>query len=604
MKFPYGIADFHRLITAGYYYADRTGHIPAIEDAGEQLLFLRPRRFGKSLLLSMLENYYDLGKTDEFERLFGHLAIGRNPTPKHNQYFVLRWDFSAVDPSGDAGQIRRALHEHINNRIERFDGYYRKWLPHPIALNADNAISSFERLLNAVQLTPHRLYLLIDEYDNFANEILMGESAGRERYKSLLQGEGALKAIFKTVKASAGDGSLDRVFITGVAPIVLSDMTSGYNVAENIYLNPRFRDLCGFTEAELSQAFGEVSAGCGLPANEAREAITQMRLYYNGYRFTDGPADPVYNPTLALYFLKHYQDQCKAPSNMLDSNLAMDRGKLSYIAQLPGGAKVIVDALEDAPSLSVPVLADRFGVEDLLTARQDRAFMASLLYFFGVLTLAGRGALGKLLLKIPNLVMRRLYVERLQELLLPGQQERAEAQTIAENFYQTGAFQPVCEFVEQHYFKVFDNRDYLHANELTIKTVFLTLLFNDLLYLMDSERAIGRRYADLSMIVRAEARQHSIFDFLLEFKFVKLGEAGLSGEALREMSREELAAIPLIRQRLAEARTQAADYLHGLREQHRTEFRPRVYTVVAIGFERLVWEEIEQPAKLTAAQPQ
>jgi hypothetical protein len=597
MKFPYGITDFHKLITAGYYYADRTGLIPAIEDVGEQLLFLRPRRFGKSLLLSMLENYYDLAKTDEFERLFGHLAIGSNPSPKRNQYFVLRWDFSSVDPSGDTGQIRRALHEHINNRIEGFAGYYRKHLPHPIALNAENAISSFERLLNAVQLTPHRLYLLIDEYDNFANEILMSErSAGRERYESLLQGEGALKAVFKAVKAAAAGGGLDRVFITGVAPIVLSDMTSGYNVAENIYLNPQFRDLCGFTEAELSLAFGEVSAGCGLPANEVREALTQMRSYYNGYSFSDTPADPVYNPTLALYFLKHYQSQCKPPSNMLDSNLAMDRGKLGYVAQLPGGADVIVDALEDNPALSVPVLADRFGVEDLLTARQDRAFMISLLYFFGVLTLAGRGPLGKLRLKIPNLVMRRLYVERLQELLLPGQQERAEAQTIAETFYQTGALQPVCEFIEQHYFKVFDNRDYMHANELTIKTAFLTLLFNDLLYLMDSERAVERRYADLCMIVRPEARQHRIFDFLLEFKFVKPGEADLSGEAIRALGREELAAIPLIRQRLAEARAQAADYLRGLLEQHRAEFRPRVYAVVAMGFERLVWEEVGREA--------
>jgi len=115
MKFPYGIADFYKIITAGYFYADRTNHIPVIEDAGEQLLFLRPRRFGKSLLLSMLENYYDLAKTDEFDRLFGHLAIGPEPTLKHNQYFVLKWDFSAVDPSGDAEQIRNALHGHIND---------------------------------------------------------------------------------------------------------------------------------------------------------------------------------------------------------------------------------------------------------------------------------------------------------------------------------------------------------------------------------------------------------------------------------------------------------------------------------------------------------
>jgi hypothetical protein len=176
MKFPYGISDFYKLITADYFYVDRTDNIRRIEEVGEQLLFLRPRRFGKSLLLSTLENYYDLARADEFDRLFGHLAIGRNPTPKRNQYFVLRWDFSAVDPSGDAEQIRRALHEYINDRIEKFGSYYQPWLPHSINLNAGNALSSFQRLLNAVQLTPHRLYLLIDEYDNFANEILMEDN--------------------------------------------------------------------------------------------------------------------------------------------------------------------------------------------------------------------------------------------------------------------------------------------------------------------------------------------------------------------------------------------------------------------------------------------
>jgi len=595
MKFPYGIADFYKLITAGYYYADRTGHIPVIEDAGEQLLFLRPRRFGKSLLLSMLENYYDLRKADEFERLFGHLAIGRGPTPKRNQYFILKWDFSAIDPSGDAEQIRRALHGHINDQIEQFGDYYQKWLPHPIALNADSAISSFQRLLNAVRLTPHRLYLLIDEYDNFANEILMGgQSAGRQRYESLLQGEGALKAVFKAAKAAAAGWGLDRVFITGVAPIVLSDMTSGYNVAENIYLNPRFHDLCGFTEAEISQALADVVAGRGLPVNEAEQALARMRQYYNGYRFTEDPADLMYNPTLALYFLKHYQSQCKAPSNMLDSNLAMDRGKLSYVAQLPGGAQVIVDALQDDADLSVPQLADRFGVEDVLTARKDTVFMASLLYYFGVLTLIGRNTYRELQLRIPNLVIRKLYLERLQTLLLPEAGDQQEGQRAAQALQRTGDLQPLCEFIEQRYFKVFSNRDYRHANELTVKTVFLTLLFNDQLYLMDSETAAGRRYADLTAIVHPEARESRVFDLLLEFKFVKPGDLASSGEELRGKSRAELAALPLVAERLTEARTQASDYLRELRQRYPIELRLRVYAVVALGFERLVWEEIEE----------
>jgi hypothetical protein len=598
VKFPYGIADFYKLITEDYFYVDRTGHIPRVEDAGAQLLFLRPRRFGKSLWLSTLENYYDLAKAGEFERLFGRLAIGRQPTLRHNQYFVLKWDFSGVKPHGEPEEVERALHNYLNSRIQDFAAYYQGRLAQPIRIEPEDALASFQSLLTAVRLTPYRLYLLIDEYDNFANEILMGaHGAGRQRYESLLRGEGALKTVFKTVKAAAAGMGLDRVFITGVAPIVLSDLSSGYNVAENIYLEPQFHDLCGFTEAEIGEALAAVVADCGLPAGEAEAALTQMRLYYNGYRFSDTPAELIYNPTLALYFLKHYHSKCKPPSNLLDTNLAMDRGKLSYIAQLPGGAELIVDALRDDPSLSVPVLADRFGVEDALTVRKDMAFMASLLYYFGVLTLTGRNAFGELQLQIPNLVIRKLYVERLQALLLPEAEDQQEGRRAAQVFQRAGDLQPLCDFVEQRYFRVFDNRDYLQANELTVKTAFLTLLFNDLLYIMDTETTAGRRYADLTMIVRPEARQYQVLDLLLEFKYVKLGEAGVSGDEARRMSQAELKALEPVQRKLDEARAQAPAYRRELAERYRTwmrqELRLRAYAVVALGFERLVWEEIE-----------
>jgi hypothetical protein len=594
MKFPYGIADFYQIVTEDYFYVDRTGHLPDIEDAGKQLLFLRPRRFGKSLLLSMLENYYDLAKADKFDRLFGHLAIGRNPTSKHNQYFVMKWDFSAVEPSGTPQQVRDSLHEYLNQQIQEFGRYYGDRLAYPVEIQPNNAQASFQSLLSAVKSTPHRLYLLIDEYDNFANEILMGgRPASQTAYESLLRGEGALKAVFKAVKAAAAGSGLDRVFITGVAPVVLSDMTSGYNVAENIYLDSRFHDLCGFTEAEITRALTDVAAGCGLPAGESEKALMRMRQYYNGYCFTEDLADPIYNPTLALYFLKRYQLKCKAPSSMLDTNLAMDRGKLSYVAQLPGGARVIVSALEDDADLTVPQLADRFGVEDVLTGEKDAAFMASLLYYFGALTLVGRDVYRDLQLRIPNLVIRGLYLERLQALLLPEAADRQEGQLAAQALQRRGDPQPLCDFIEQRYFKALSNRDYRRANELTIKTAFLTLLFNDQLYIMDSETPLGRRHADLTAIVLPEARRSRAFDLLLEFKFVKPGDLRLSSEQLRGMSRAELTRLPLVAERLAEARTQAADYLSEIRQRYPIELRMRVLAIVALGFDRLVWEPVE-----------
>ncbi|MDS4068700.1 MAG: AAA family ATPase [Candidatus Competibacter sp.] len=175
MRFPYGIADFAALIQEGYFYVDRTDRIALLEEAGSQLLFLRPRRFGKSLWLSTLESYYDLARADDFDRLFGGLKIGQNPTPLHDRYFVMRWDFSLVDPKGDADAdaIATSLYSHVNNAIESFAVRYQDWIDHPIECHPTDGLRSFGRLLTAISTTPYKLYLLIDEYDNFANEVMV-----------------------------------------------------------------------------------------------------------------------------------------------------------------------------------------------------------------------------------------------------------------------------------------------------------------------------------------------------------------------------------------------------------------------------------------------
>ncbi len=173
MKFPYGISDFNLIISEDYFYRDRTDRIPLIEDAGRYLLFIRPRRFGKSLLLSMLANYYDVAKKDKFDALFGDLKIGENPTTIRNRFFILKWDFSCVDPMGSARDIRRSLHDHVNSRIKRFIRYYRGLLNEEIEIDPNNAISSVNSLVTAAEAAGRPVYLFIDEYDNFANEVMM-----------------------------------------------------------------------------------------------------------------------------------------------------------------------------------------------------------------------------------------------------------------------------------------------------------------------------------------------------------------------------------------------------------------------------------------------
>jgi hypothetical protein len=417
LKFPYALSDFNALISEDYFYVDRTSHIPLIENAGLQLLFLRPRRFGKTLLLSMLGNYYDVAKADQFERLFGHLAIGQNPTPKHNQCFVMTWDFSNVNPEGDgeAREIWQALYRYVNERIQAFALYYQAWLPFEVEIYPNNAVASFQSLMTAVEFSPHRLYLLVDEYDHFANKLMMGSRENSSnQHDSLLYYGDALRGLFKAVKSVTCAPALERVFITGVSPLVFSDMRSGYDVAEDIFDRGEFNDLCGFRESELAQALSQIAKDSELPPDKAQQALATMQNFYKGYCFSSEVTELVYHPTLAIDFLSYFQTNCQAPPQMLDEQLATEREIIRYISELPHGEALIVEALNEAPPLSLIKFANNRGVQELLQASFDT--MKSLLYYFGALTLAGETDIGKLVLKIPNLAVRQHYVSLIREL--------------------------------------------------------------------------------------------------------------------------------------------------------------------------------------------
>jgi hypothetical protein len=225
----------------------------------------------------------------------------------------------------------------------------------------------------------------------------------------------------------------------------------------------------------------------------------------------------------------------------------------------------------------------------MLTAPRDPDFLASLLYYFGVLTLAGRDPLGKLQLAIPNQVIRKLYVERLREQTLPRYEDQEQRQVVVERFYATGNLEPLCDFLEQRYFKVFDNRDLRWSNELVVKTAFLVTLFNDAFYLMDSEPALGRGYADLLLRVRPDMRQYALLDHLLEFKAVSLKAVGLTSAELATKPREELRALPAVAEALRDAERQLTGYREVLERPGGEPLKLRTHAVVCIGLERLAW---------------
>jgi hypothetical protein len=311
----------------------------------------------------------------------------------------------------------------------------------------------------------------------------------------------------------------------------------------------------------------------------------------HGYRFSEDAVTSMYNPTLSLYFLEYLQKHQKYPKLILDENLAMDRNKLKYIAQLPHGEDILLKAVSDEKSLVISQLAQRFGVEDMLNPVKDPTFMASLLYYFGILTFADTDMLRRWILKVPNLVAKTLYLERLQELLLPTYEDRVAIEAVAEKVYLYADLQPLCDFIENRYFKVLSNRDYRWSNELLIKIAFMTLLFNDRLYMMVSETETNRKYVDLSLIVRPDMRTYQALDLLLEFKYLSLKELNLTAQQLQSLTPEQLVQLPLVTAKLTEAKIQAEEYTKELVGYYQLK-QLNAFAVVALGFERVVWHRV------------
>ncbi|MFQ6044618.1 MAG: AAA family ATPase, partial [Candidatus Poribacteria bacterium] len=348
-KLPYGIPNFRSISEEGYIFIDKTPFVEKLENLGEKyIIFLRPRRFGKSLFVSMLEHYYDIGYSGNFERLFGDFHIGRQPTPLRNSYLVLLFDFSGINTETKETTFKGFL-DNVKSGLRRFVGNHADLLSEADwsgALEAESPEIAMRNFLDIVnQRTDKRIYLLIDEYDHFANELLAFQF---DMFKELISRVGFVRKFYEVLKTGTRDGVIDKMFITGVTPITLDSLTSGFNIGKNLSLDEEFHDMLGFTEDETSSLIEIICSHCN---TDLDEIYKQMSDCYNGHRFCEDnhSGGKLFNPNMVLHYLRDYQRYCRPPNRLIDPNIASDYrkiGDLFRLFEMVEGREIINELME------------------------------------------------------------------------------------------------------------------------------------------------------------------------------------------------------------------------------------------------------------------
>ena len=413
LQIPYGVFDFKRIRREGLYYIDKTGYIPLLERAGSFLFFVRPRRFGKSLMADMLRCYYDVAEKDSFDELFGGLEIARNPTPNRNRYQVLYMDFSLVN-RGDGDSLQSRFENYVGGRLEDFMLRYAPSYPEGDRVRFDkaNVAGKFNVVTDAAKRLGIPLYLILDEYDNFTNAMLRAE--GNEPYRDITHGSGFYREWFKAFK-----GNFDRIYMTGVSPVTMDDLTSGFNIAANITQNPRFNAMLGFSEAEVLRLYTDFKGVGAYTEGEPAEWVKSFKPWYDGYCFSPRKTgvESVFNSDMVLYHLSALVDSGEPPEDMVDKNIKTDYDKLQTIADIQhaqyrarhgdgegdSGEDVLplIERLAATGEISFD-LVESFPADEIA----DEANFRSLFHYYGILSMAGRRE-GQTVFRIPNACVER-----------------------------------------------------------------------------------------------------------------------------------------------------------------------------------------------------
>ena len=494
-RIPYGVSDFMDIIQRNQYYVDKTMYLPMLEDEADALFFIRPRRFGKSLFISMMQAYYDIGMRDRFQELFGNLWIGSHPTEYQGQFQILYLDFSKI--GGDITELKENFNTYCNDCIDNFIEKYKEYYPERVVekvLKAETAARKLNLIGIASEKEKSPLYLIVDEYDNFTNVVL--NEHGEKVYRALTHASGFYREIFKVFK-----GMFSRIFMTGVSPVTLDDLTSGFNIGWHISTKPSFNQMLGFSTEDVREMIEYYKTSGKIQADYDTDTIIgNIKPWYDNYCFSADALltqSKVFNCDMVLYYIRNYMENGKSPAQMIDPNTKTDYNKMKKLLQLDkldGNRKGILYQIAEEGEI-VSTLATSFPA----SALTDPNIFISLLFYYGMLTIKGtRG--DKMIFCIPNNNVRKQYYEY----LLEQYEEKSPLNTskLTDYYYDMaydGKWREGLLFMSDAYAKVSSVRDSIEG-ERNLQGFFMAYLNLNNYYYTAPELELNHGYCDFFLL--------------------------------------------------------------------------------------------------------
>ncbi|WP_270550009.1 ATP-binding protein [Bacteroides xylanisolvens] len=532
-RIPYGMMNFIDVREDDCYYVDKTHYIPLIENANKYFFYIRPRRFGKSLTISMLRHYYNILEADKFEKWYGDLYIGKHPTPERNSYLIIYLNFAVVN--AELNSYRQSLDAHCNTEFNFFCDVYAQYLPEGIKEEMNKkkgAVEQLNYLYKECIKTNQQIYLFIDEYDHFTNKIL-SEPSCLEDYKSETYGTGYLRSFFDTVKAGT-DSTIKRCFVTGVSPVTMDDLTSGFNIGTNYSLSPEFNEMTGFNEEEVRAMLDYYATTCQFH-HSTNELIEAMKPWYDNYCFSEKSygGTTMYNSNMVLYFVDNYiRNGGEMPDKMVEENIRVDYNKLRMLIRKDK------EFAHDASTIQTLVqqgyitgeLKTGFPAETI--AEPDN--FISLLFYFGMLTISGTKR-GKTLLTIPNQVVR----EQLYSYLLDTYNEADlrfdnwEKGKLASAMAYRGDWKAYFDYIAECLHRYSSQRD-KQKGEAYVHGFSLAMTAQNRFYRPISEQENQEGYADIFMFPLLDIYKDMLHSYIIELKYAKGKDSDEKVEQLRQ----------------------------------------------------------------------